>query len=171
MKDLQINIPCSVSRELVIEVANMHPEIFRDKEGNLILEAVLFALGFKINHNAYNQGVYTIGVSKEGVESDGVWIRNKNYPSEVYRTVVYNGSLRNKIDYVKNGRIYYTKDWHQLAFAYINQEILQPDNLEDYFQPEEFCNILEVGELKAYCEGMNKLDKPDDGSTKNVVRS
>ncbi|AUR87452.1 coil containing protein [Vibrio phage 1.101.O._10N.261.45.C6] len=137
---------CSVTRELVQEVADSNPNVFKTPNGSINEVAVLYYLGFHVDASSkYNyQGVYIL---------DEVYVRDYKNPERCYRTTVYNGRLRKahktdakgKVLFNEKGKPLYSKAWHELYDVYINVEVLQPSDLKAFVSEDRFENILDVG--------------------------
>lgn len=147
-KELDIGGPCSVTYELVHEVARMFPDLFINENDDIITLRVLWSLGFDIkpSDEYYLRGVH---------EVKDVIIRNNKKPSEVYKTSLYNGNIRRAEEGVyKNGKVKYSKkQWHPLKDLYDKFEVLQPKNLLHYFTKEDMMSILDIGTNRAYLDG------------------
>lgn len=146
-KELDVGGPCSVTKELVHEVAHMFPEVFIDKDGQIILLRVLWSLGFKITtaDEYYLRGVHQV---------KGVIIRNNKKPSEVYTTDLYNGTIRREDYGIVGGKVKYSnKNWHPMKDLYDKFEVLQPKDLFKYFTKNDMRGILEIGTNRAYLDG------------------
>lgn len=147
-KELDVGGPCSVTKELVHEIAHMFPTEFIKGDGEINLLRVLWSLGFKITSR---DEYYLRGV----LEVKDVIVRNNKLPSQVYKTDLYNGSIRRKDEGVdKNGKVIYSKkEWHTLKDLYDKMEVLQPSDLFKYFSEDDMMNILNIGERGIYTKG------------------
>jgi hypothetical protein len=163
MKDLKNRIPCSVTKELVFEVAYSNKDKYIDGNGNIRIAEVLHALGFKVEKGGYYRGYYI---------NENVYVRDNLRPHLVYKTSVYNGEVRNEIIGKElNGDYKYGVRKHKLASAYERLEILQPPVLGKYIAEESFKNIDDIGEVEAYNDGFLAMDKPSSNTTRNIVRN
>lgn len=156
-------IPCSVSKELVDYIASLKPEL-RDDCGNPNIGAVLFILGFDVTPKSHNRHHIEYYLNK------GALVRCKERPSLVYKTDVYNGTLRKEVltydEY--NGIRYDEGKWHYMRTMYIENEILTLSGL-DMSMMEDINNI---GIKSFYDDGMAAMDKRIDPEKpiRNIVR-
>ena len=163
MKGLNVRVPCSVTRELVYEMAHTNKPYFTDKKGQIDIPKVLHALGFKVDQGGRFRGYYKV---------EGVYVRDNKRPSIVYKTDVYNGEVRNKIvGRSPRGEVVYGREKHKLYTAYEKVEVLQPTTISKYILEGDFKSIDSIGDIVAYNEGFNALDKPSSQSSRNIVRN
>ena len=133
---------CSVTKELVYEVANMYPDYLISEEKGINIPATLFALGFYIDKGDYLKGVRVV---------EDVYVRTLQDPEHVYKTKLYTGVIRKAVRSVKGGKIIYKKDqYHFLKPYYEKNSVLQPNTLEKYVCPEDIKVIFKVGEESFY---------------------
>ena len=164
MKELELKTPCAVSQECVTAVANIYPEVFKDKKGKVKVYSVLYALGFDLNPAFKHKCIYT---------NPNVRIRSNEKPDMTYVTTVYNGTVRYEVSHInKEGYVIYDKTrLHWLAKTYERFEVLQPPELNKYVSEDKLTNILEIGEAEAYNNGFQKMDTPpSEASQRNIVR-
>ena len=160
----EVPSPCAVSKEFVQKVASLAPEMLMNGD-NININRTLFLLGFDLSYtgdfsNQYGKQCYTV--------FKDVMIRNPAMPSKVYKTDIYNGQLRNEVDYVVDGKVTYKNQKHYLERVYMDNEIITIDTI-----PEDvLTNIVDVGIKQHYDYGM-QADERAMSSTKpsrNVVR-
>lgn len=157
-KDEQ-TVPCSVSKEFVEFVANQNPEMLK-KDGQPIIPAVLFMLGFNIDLAKPTNEYYVV--------ADKI-IRTANRPYETYVTTVYSGRVRNEVSQIKDGKLVYAKNTpHFMRPMYEKYEVLTIGEIS----PELVTNINEIGDILAYNLGMVKSDQRVDPEKKfrQIVR-
>jgi hypothetical protein len=131
----------AVTHEMVLETAKKAPELFM-KKGVVDIYTVLFFLGLRINQKDYQKGIRT---------STGVYVRNHLLPHLLYKTTVYSGKVRNAVECVIDGKIYYNKDeMHELKPLYDKYKVLQPKNIYDYIAKEDMVDVLSIGSVLDY---------------------
>lgn len=142
MKDLNDRIPCSVSQETVLLIANAFPERYK-RNNAILITKLLFDIGFKIDMSMRGYGYY---------RNFNVLIRDNYKPHMLYKTsCVYNGTVRNTVKSISLcGKIEYTRCRHPLYYLYERHEILQPKDLSEFVNEEKFVSIDDVGCELAY---------------------
>lgn len=164
--DINVPLPCSVSKEFVESIAAFD-ENNLILDGKPILNKVLFILGFDIRNSAENEDSSKVGHGVLTVRN--VLIRNPAMPSEVYNTTVYNGQVRNEVEAVVDGIVTFQKNTpHYMVNLYINNEILTTENVS----PELMQCITTIGDKHWYEGGMKTMSKRVDPNKKqrNIVR-
>ena len=163
MKDMNTRVPCSVTKELVYEIANRDKKRFIDGEGHIILPKVLHTLGFKIDEESYYLGFY---------KTEDVYVRDNSRPYLHYKTTIYNGEVRNQvIGKDGKGNNKYNRTKHSLGRIYEHVGVLQPTNLSKYVDKARFVDMADVGDQNSYDKGYLASDKKaTGGSTRNIVR-
>lgn len=159
-------VPCSVSQEFVEFIAAKDEDNLM-RNGLPILDKILFILGFDVRLSKEQEDRSKVG---HGVITlRNVMIRNPSIPSQVYKTTVYNGQVRNEIASVIAGNITYKKNTpHYMQSLYMKTEILTPENLTG----DIMSCITSIGDKRWYDEGMKAMDKRVDSIKKqrNIVR-
>lgn len=151
---------CTVTQEMVTAVAEQFPEKYIDDRGEIKLYSVLQDLGFYIDHADYLKGVRT---------SDDVIVRDTSMPSRVYRTKIYNGTVRNEVERMNGNKKIIDKFWH---YIYDKYEVLQPKDLQKYVSLDKMQSVLDIGTIDYYNQGMAKMNQRADNSKvkRNIVR-
>lgn len=166
MKDLDnaTRIPCSVSQELVDVIVSLYPDKFIKRSGEVDIYRLLFAIGFKIENNMYNKGIYTV---KDAL------IRDNEQPSKVYKTsTVYNGTVRKRTTRCPtSGKLVFSRQQHELAHVYEKFEVVQPKELASRVDPALFEDIFDIGDKFYYDKGFADMDKPPSDNIRNIVRN
>ncbi|AUR92260.1 hypothetical protein NVP1170O_147 [Vibrio phage 1.170.O._10N.261.52.C3] len=125
---------CAVTKELVIQIANLHPSTFI-KKGEIDIYDVLYYLGFDVKQNMRKKDI--------NIKRDVV-VRHPDRKYETYVTDVYEGTIRKEIDYVENRVIHYSNKPHHLQGMYMLHGLLHAVGLDDIIK--EFTNVQEVGD-------------------------
>ena len=164
MKGLLQRTPCAVSQEMVDLVANLYPSEFKTSEGVIMVEKVLFALGFNINNSMYKGGYYRV---------PDVLVRDNSNPMMVYKTkCVYNGEVRTTVKSVTpDGHEVFNDNRYDFVRLYERYEVLQPKDLINLVSEEEFINILDIGCKDYYDKGFLAMSRPPTLCSRNIVRN
>lgn len=129
-QDIKIAQSCSVSEEFINMVAHQFPrKLIRN--GKVDPMATLNMLGFRTN------GLYDVSYEKD------VYIRNNQFPSQVYKGSFYNGKLRNNLS--KQGEEGYAL-YNTMFNLFSKYEVLQPNDLTG----KEFECIMTIGCEREY---------------------
>lgn len=161
-------IPCSVSKEFVEFIANQSPDTLKDKKGNVILPAVLFFLGFRIDFDRINDP-YQLDYYTEEEKR----IRCANKPYMTYVTTIYNGYVRKQLNSMKmvDGKkvpVYDKFKWHCMKGLYEKVEVVTVDTI-----PVELTeDINNIGQIEPYNLGMLNSERRVDPEKKfrQIVR-
>lgn len=125
---------CAVTKELVIQVANLYPDTFI-KEGNIDIYDVLYFLGFDVKHSMRKKDI--------NIRRDVV-VRHPNRRYETYVTDVYEGTIRKEISRVSGGVVHYSNKPHHLQTMYMQHGLLHAVGLDNIVK--EFTPVQEVGD-------------------------
>lgn len=132
---------CSVSKELLSCVMSSLPDNIKARGDYVCRRAALFALGFDVSN------YYTV---------KDVYIRRIDLPAKVYKTDIYNGTIRNAVESVDTeGNIKYKANYHHLYDLYSKYPVLQPLNICKYVK--DFQDILDIGTKEYYVNGFKNL--------------